>query len=207
MANEFKVKNGLLVESGESQITGSLIAPNITGSLLGTSSWAGNSVTSSYALNAAAASSFPYTGSAIISGSLKVIGYVESIEWGFTGSLQGTSSWAEFSTTASYSFQANSSSYAATASSADSFLIRQDLTGSSATFTSMSVDNLTVLILVSSSTDFSSGSTIFGNSMTNTHQFTGSVFITGSLYATSSWAQTAVTVQDQNFAIVYAVAL
>jgi hypothetical protein len=40
MPNEFKVKNGLIVDQGGAVITGSLIAPNITGSLLGTASYA-----------------------------------------------------------------------------------------------------------------------------------------------------------------------
>jgi hypothetical protein len=42
--SRFKIKNGLLVEAGPTEITGSLIAPSITGSLLGTASWAFNSV-------------------------------------------------------------------------------------------------------------------------------------------------------------------
>lgn len=50
--NRFKIKNGLLVEAGGSEITGSLIAPNITGSLFGTSSWA---VTASFAVSSSVA--------------------------------------------------------------------------------------------------------------------------------------------------------
>ena len=54
--NRFKIKNGLLVEAGGSEITGSLIAPNITGSLFGTASWAQNVLTASYALSVVSAS-------------------------------------------------------------------------------------------------------------------------------------------------------
>ena len=43
--SRFKIKNGLLVEAGGSEITGSLNAPNITGSLFGTASFA---LTASY---------------------------------------------------------------------------------------------------------------------------------------------------------------
>lgn len=50
--SRFKIKNGLLVEAGPTEITGSVNAPNITGSLFGTSSWALNAVTASFALNA-----------------------------------------------------------------------------------------------------------------------------------------------------------
>lgn len=67
-----------------------------TGSLLGTSSYADQALSSSFALTAsyvANASSFPYTGSAIISGSLIITGSTISTQ-GFTGSLQGTSSFA-----------------------------------------------------------------------------------------------------------------
>ena len=55
-------------------VTGSLGAPNITGSLQGTSSWALNAITASYVLNAPSSTTFPYTGSAVISGSLSLTG-------------------------------------------------------------------------------------------------------------------------------------
>jgi hypothetical protein len=53
--SRFKIKNGLIVESGPTEITGSLIAPSITGSLLGTAS---------YSLNGG---SFDVTGSTLYS--------------------------------------------------------------------------------------------------------------------------------------------
>ena len=61
--NEFVIKNGF-ISKGDSQITGSLVATSFTGSLQGSAS---------YAL-AGGTPAFPYTGSAIISGSLEVIG-------------------------------------------------------------------------------------------------------------------------------------
>ena len=67
MANEFKIKNGYLSE-GNSQITGSLnVSAGITGSLLGTAT---NALSASYAPD----TTFPYTGSALITGSLGVTG-------------------------------------------------------------------------------------------------------------------------------------
>jgi hypothetical protein len=87
------------------------------------------------------------SGSSVISGSL-------TITEGITGSFFGTSSWAQ---------------NAATASSADSFLVRGTLTAQTI-----------VVQTITSSIDFVTGSTIFGNNLSNTHQFTGSVSISGS---------------------------
>jgi hypothetical protein len=64
-------------------------------------SYANNATTASYAL-VAAAGGFPYTGSAQITGSLGVTGSVDATS-GFTGSLLGTSSYAVYSLTSSYS--------------------------------------------------------------------------------------------------------
>jgi len=59
-----------------------------------------------------------------------------------------------------------------------------------------------VVQTITSSVEFITGSTIFGSLLSNTHQFTGSVsitgslnasIITGSLFGTASWAQNAVT--------------
>jgi hypothetical protein len=71
------------------------LSGSFTGSLAGTASFA---TTSSFALFAAngggGGTTFPYTGSAIISGSLIVTGSTIST-LGFTGSLQGTASFAQ----------------------------------------------------------------------------------------------------------------
>ena len=110
-----------------------------------------------------------------------------SFEGQFTGSLFGTSSFATsasysaFSTSASHAQNANtasyvlnaiSASYAATASSADDFLVRGTLTAQTI-----------VAQTITSSVEYITGSTQFGSLLTNTHQFTGSVSITGSLNA------------------------
>lgn len=96
----------------------------------------------------------------IISGSFIVTG-------GITGSLFG------IATTASYVLNAVTASYAATASSADDFTVRGTLTAQT-----LVVQTITSSIL------YSSGSNIFGNSLSNTQQMTGSVGITGSLGVT-----------------------
>jgi len=84
----------------------------------------------------------------------------------FTGSLLGTASWA-------YN--------AVTASTADDFYIRGNVTGSNALFSGTVTAQRLVVQTVSSSVIYSSGSNIFGDELTDTQQFTGSVTITGSL--------------------------
>jgi trimeric autotransporter adhesin len=75
MPNEFKVKNGLIVDQGGATITGSIIATSgFTGSLFGTASLA---TTASFALavdGGGGGAAFPFTGSALITGSLVVTG-------------------------------------------------------------------------------------------------------------------------------------
>lgn len=91
-------------------VTGSVLATaGFTGSLQGTSSWASNTVsasyalTSSYAINAGAGAGFPFSGSAVITGSLVVSSSgINVIGSGITGSLLGTASWAQNAVTASY---------------------------------------------------------------------------------------------------------
>ena len=100
-----------LRDNNQHDVTGSLtITEGITGSLFGTASWAISSslaTTASYALNAAG-SGFPFSGSAIITGSLLVsqsgvtITGSLNVTQGITGSLLGTSSWAISALTASY---------------------------------------------------------------------------------------------------------
>jgi hypothetical protein len=77
---------------------------------------------------------------------------------------------SQFGGTASYSNTSISASYAATASSADNFLVRGTLTAQTI-----------IAQTITSSVSFITGSTKFGTSLANTHQFTGSVNVTGSL--------------------------
>jgi hypothetical protein len=92
------------------------------------------------------------------------------------GMSAGTASNAvssSFALTASYVSNtgiSTSASYAATASSADNFTVRGTLTAQTI-----------VAQTITSSTEYVTGSTIFGSQLSNTHQFTGSVSVTGSL--------------------------
>ena len=90
---------------------------------------------------------------------------------GFTGSLFGTASWAQNSTSASY---------ALTASSADNFVVRQSITASNALINGTITAQTLVVQTVTSSVLYSSGSNTFGNQLTNVQQFTGSLRVTGS---------------------------
>jgi len=76
---------------------------------------------------------------------------------------------------ASQSISTVSASFAATASSADDFFVRGTITAQ------------TLLVqVITSSQDFVTGSTKFGTILSNTHQFTGSVLVTGSLNVNGS---------------------
>ena len=108
-----------------------------------------------------------------MTGSLRVTGSITALS--FTGSLFGTSSWAQNSITSSYILNAISASYAATASSAENFTVRGTLTAQTI-----------VAQTITSSTDYITGSTRFGSLLSNTHQFTGSVSVTGSLAVNGS---------------------
>jgi hypothetical protein len=81
------------------RLSAQLLKTGSDGALPITSSFA---ITASYAMNGGTGGgdSFPYTGSAIISGSLQVTGSVR-VTQGITGSLLGTSSWAQNASTAS----------------------------------------------------------------------------------------------------------
>jgi hypothetical protein len=75
-----------------------------------------------------------------------------------------------------------------------SLTVSQNITASNALFTGTITAQTLVVQTITSSITYSSGSNIFGNKTTDTHQFTGSVLapsITGSLQGTSSWAVSA----------------
>ena len=131
-----------------------------------------------------ASGSLYVSGSSVMSGSLNVTA-------GITGSVSGTASYASNANTASYALtasyaanvpvtasyanQANSSSYAATASYANAFTVGGTITAQTL-----------VVQTITSSVEYSSGSNVFGNSVSNTHQFTGSVLVSGSIGITGS---------------------
>jgi hypothetical protein len=109
---------------------------------------------------------------AVFSGNLNITGDITSTE-GFTGSLEGTASIALNAISSSHALNADnavSSSFAATSSFADSFTVAGEIVAQT-----LNVQQVT------SSVVYSSGSNVFGNSLSNTQVFTGSVQITGSL--------------------------
>jgi len=71
--NLINMTDSLLFNSGSQGITGSLTATSFTGSLQGTSSYATQALSASWAPSTGG-SSFPYTGSALITGSLGITG-------------------------------------------------------------------------------------------------------------------------------------
>ena len=181
-------------------ITGSLIVTaGITGSLQGTAtsaSFVTTAQTASYVLQAVS-SSFATTSSFVKNAQtasyiLQVVSasYATTASYALnvpvTASFAITASFVTTAQTASYVLNAVSSSFATTAS----YLVGQSPTASYA-LTASYADNFTVgntltaqrivVQTISSSIEYASGSNIFGSLQTNTHSFTGSVGITGSL--------------------------
>jgi hypothetical protein len=111
----------------------------------------------------------PYiSGSSTITGNLNVLGSIS----GSTNSAI-SASYALNATSASYALNSTatlSSSYAATSSYADTFTVAGTLTAQKL-----------VVQTITSSIVYSSGSNVFGNSVSNTQSMTGSVGISGSL--------------------------
>jgi hypothetical protein len=93
---------------------------------------------------------------------------------------------ASFSATASLAYFAISASQAATASSANTFVVRNNLTASNALITGTLTAQTLVVQTVTSSIVYSSGSNRFGSELTDRQTFTGSVDITGSLIVNES---------------------
>ena len=146
---------GLILRSSSLANSGNTVS--VKGSALSYVEGDGNFV---YLLTNMSGSNISITGSTSIKDNLTVLGGITgSFTGSLTGLLFGTSSFA---------------TVAQTASSADNFNIRNTLT----------VQTI-VAQTITSSTEFITGSTKFGSLITDTHQFTGSVGITGSLIAQS----------------------
>jgi hypothetical protein len=94
----------------------------------------------------------------------------------FTGSLLGTASIAASATSASYALKAVTASYA------DSLTVAGTLTAQTL-----------VVQTITSSVDFVTGSTRFGSLLANTHIFTGSIGVTGSLTLGGGLSSTSAT--------------
>jgi hypothetical protein len=129
---------------------------------------------------------FVVTGSAIIiTGSLTVSGSGTFTNIGpavFSGSLTSTQGF-----TGSFSGVATTASFAQTASSIANLNQNVQVTGSMTVSSTITAQTLNVQ-QVTSSIVYSSGSNVFGNSLSNTQQMTGSLLVTGSVSITGSAA-------------------
>ena len=154
-----------IIVTGSAQVSGSLsVTGGITGSFQGTATTASyvlNAVSSSFATSAAAATTASYVLNAV------------SASFATSASYAVSASTATNAVTSSHALNAVSSSFATTAvtsSFANAFTVAGTLTA-----TTLVVQTIT------SSVDFVTGSTRFGSLLANTHAFTGSVGMTGSL--------------------------
>ena len=166
-------------------------------SFASTASFVQNAQTASYVLNAVSAS-FASTASFVVNA--QTASFVQNavtasyVLNAVSASFATSASQAQNATTASYVLQAVSSSFATSASYALSASQAQNATSASfatTATTSSYADNFTVagtltaqtLVVqtITSSVSFITGSTQFGSLLANTHQFTGSVSMTGSL--------------------------
>jgi hypothetical protein len=114
--------------------------------------------------------SLTVTGNIIASGSITLSGSVASASFAASAT---SASYALNSTSASYALNSTSASFATraiTASYADALTVAGTLTAQTL-----------VVQTITSSVDFVTGSTRFGSLLANTHAFTGSVSMTGSL--------------------------
>ena len=123
--------------------------------------------------NVTISGSLTVTGGVIMSGSIASASqatsasYANSASYSLSGSYAATASYAINSTAAA---NATSASYAATASYANAFTVGGTITAQTL-----------VVQTITSSVEYSSGSNVFGNSVSNTHQFTGSMSVSGSM--------------------------
>ena len=198
------VVTGSLVVSGSAQITGNL---SVTGSIVGTI--AGGATTGANT----------FQGNQIINGNLTITGATtgSSFTGSFTGSLLGTSSTASFVTlaqTASFVATAQTASFVAggnvsgnitgNATNITAYTVNQNVgTSNSPTFAGLTVQGNLIAqqYIVSSSVtylteSFASGSHKFGDTIDDTHQFTGSVYISGSATATAFYEVSDLTLKN-----------
>ena len=181
------------VTDNGSSTTNSIIAPSFTGSLFGTASYA---LVAEFALNVASVDSGSFLTTGSVAGDTITLQKIDGSTFDLTvdnvanatsASYAGFASSAESASYAAFTAFAQdaiSASYAATASSADDFTIRNNATIAG----NLTVEGIVTAQefhteFVSASIVYSSGSTKFGDTLDDIHQFTGSVDITGSLTA------------------------
>jgi hypothetical protein len=133
---------------------------------------------------------FNVSGSTRLNGNTQITGSL-SVTQGITGSLFGTSSWAQNAVTSSYILQAVSASFASTASYASNGGVTQIIAGTNVTISPTSgTGSVTINAAAGAAFPFTgsaiiTGSLIVTGSTTSTFGFTGSLLGTAS-FATSS---------------------
>jgi hypothetical protein len=157
--------------SGSLNVSGSVTAKSFTGSLFGTASWATNALTASYFSGIPTSASYASSSTSA--------SYASTASWALNFITSSVTS-ASYAATASLALNfitssVTSASFASTASYGGNFTASYLLVNNTITAQTLVVQTIT------SSVEYSSGSNIFGNQLTNTQQFTGSVSITGSL--------------------------
>ena len=194
------------VTDNGSSTTNSITAPSFTGSLFGTASYA---LVAEFALNVAPVDSGSFLTTGSIAGDTITLQKIDGSTFNLTvnnvanatsASYAGFASSAESASYAAFTAFAQdaiSASYAATASSADDFNIRNNATVAG----NLTVEGIVTAQefhteFVSASIVYSSGSTKFGDTLDDIHQFTGSVFISGSTVVTGSLTAPDITIND-----------
>jgi hypothetical protein len=130
-----------------------------------------------------------------LSGSLEITGSIFA-SGGITGSFSGTATSASYATNADLLDNRDSTTFANTGSNA--FAGSQNINGNVAITGSLTTTGTIIaqtlnVQQVTSSIIYSSGSNVFGNSLSNTQVMTGSVSITGSLSVNGSLSGTSAT--------------
>ena len=173
-----------VIRSDKFEFTGSIqVLGSITGSLLGTASFA---TTASHALNVPVTASHALvaSSSAITDTTTGTGPYYLTFVDGTTGNRPLRVDSNALTYNATTNVLTTTASLALTASSADNFFVRQNITASNALINNTITAQTLVVQTITSSIIYSSGSNIFGNQLTNIHQFTGSLRVTGSVTAT-----------------------
>jgi len=161
MANEFKVRKGLIVNGSGSvllDIQGSQgqlfsVTDQLSGSLFSVSDISGIPVMEAFSDNVVKIGRYGFE-------AIKVSGSVASVTGSFSGSLVGSSTSASFASTSSF---------------ANTFNVAGTITAQTL-----------VVQTITSSVDFVTGSTRFGSVIGNTHVFTGSMAVSGGLVVTTT---------------------
>jgi hypothetical protein len=189
--------SGSLNQVGNITITGSLIVTgDITGNITGSAT---NAVSASFAATATSASYAANATSASYAAAATSASYANNATSASYALNSTSASYAANATSASYAANSTSASFSATASYLSNYIPPFPYTGSADISGSLSVNgNITstgtltaqtlIVQTITSSVDFVTGSTHFGSIIDNTHQFTGSVTISGSLAVNGSSA-------------------